>query len=54
MGQKEHWKKVDHVAFILTLPFGLLTVVHWGFVIPFTASWLIALGYDLWEHKTGR
>lgn len=50
-GPMNHYLKIDHVAFLLCLPFALLILYQWWFVIFFIISWSISGGYDEWEHR---
>jgi VanZ family protein len=50
--QTSHWKKTDHIAFALMLPFLVMefsehNIVNWAAI---AILWVIALLYDLYEH----
>jgi len=49
-----HWLKLDHITFLAMLPVGLLMLLTPLAAIPFTALWVTALVYDLYEQKRRR
>jgi len=46
-----HWYKLDHITFLLMLPFLLLVIINIWFIVGAITLWTIALIYDLYEHK---
>lgn len=50
--QASHWKKIDHIAFALMLPFLVLEFFQHNIsnYVILIVLWLIAFIYDLYEH----
>ena len=46
-----HWKKPDHIGFLLLLPFALLMLLNPWAIIPFVLCWICTLIYDVGEQK---
>lgn len=50
--QAGHWKKPDHIGFLLLLPFALLVLLNPLAIIPFSLCWTFTLIYDIMEQKS--